>query len=309
MWLLSKKHVNSTEIHPGKIITTSNEYQIIDCEICKFIHIKPYPTMEDLTEIYQNEFYQNIKPNYIKKYEEELEYWKMIYHEKLEIIEQHVKDRKILDIGCGAGFFLKEAKNRKWDVMGVEPSSMAANYAKKNGIKVIEKMFEKVEINEKFNAIHLDAVLEHSISPNKVLQKCHSILDDNGIIIVEVPNDFNPLQKIVEEAYGKREWWIAPSEHLNYFTFQSIINLIEANGFEILLKDATFPLELFLLMGNDYVKDGEIGKEKHQERMRMELNFMKNNGLELKQKIYQKFADLEIGRRLIIYAKKIPVNQ
>jgi len=66
----------------------------------------------------------------------------MIYHEKLEIIEQHVRGRKILDIGCGAGFFLKEAKNREWDVTGVEPSSLAANYAKKNGIKVIEKIME-----------------------------------------------------------------------------------------------------------------------------------------------------------------------
>jgi len=45
MGLLFKRNVSSSEIHSGKILTTSNEYQIIDCEICKFIHIKPYPTI------------------------------------------------------------------------------------------------------------------------------------------------------------------------------------------------------------------------------------------------------------------------
>ena len=79
---------------------------------------------------------------------------------------------------------------------------------------------------------------------------------------------------------------------------------LKRNGFEITLKQATFPLEIFLLMGFDYINNPKVGLKKHQERMKFEQNMNSQNAQELKQKIYQKFAEIGIGRRAIIYAKK-----
>ena len=71
-----------------------------------------------------------------------------------------------------------------------------------------------------------------------------------------------------------------------------------------MIRESTFPLELFLLMGQDYVKNPKIGKKIHLERIQFEKSFVKRKETELKRKIYQKLAEIGIGRTAIIYAKK-----
>ena len=149
--------------------------------------------------------------------------------------------------------------------------------------------------------------------PISVLKKSYSLLKRGGIIVVEVPNDFNLLQKLVQKELKKKEYWITLSsnsknsgtlDHLNYFNFSSISDLIKRAGFKIIIKESTFPLELFLLMGQDYVKNPKIGKKIHLERIQFEKNFVKRKEIELKRTIYQKLAEIGIGRTAIIYAKK-----
>jgi 2-polyprenyl-3-methyl-5-hydroxy-6-metoxy-1,4-benzoquinol methylase len=293
--------------HQGKIVLNKGKFELIDCKKCKFIHIVPLPTEAELLKFYQKEFYQKIKPAYLKQDEEERNYWNMTYDEKLSVLKKNnIKNKKILDIGSGGGFFLRRAKEMGWDVLGVEPSLTAAKYAEKYKIPTIVDFFEKIDFTKKkkFGAIHMNAVLEHSRSPNKILKISHDILEKNGMLIVEVPNEFNPLQLISQKSLKKDEWWVVPKEHLNYFNFNSLSKLLKRNGFEITLKQATFPLEIFLLMGFDYVNNSKIGLKKHQERMKFEQNLNKQNAQKLKQKIYQKFAEIGIGRRAIIYVKK-----
>jgi hypothetical protein len=80
--------------------------------------------------------------------------------------------------------------------------------------------------------------------------------------------------------------------------------LLKRIGFKIIIKEATFPLEIFLLMGQDYIKNPKIGKKIHLERIQFEKNFEKRKEGQLKRKIYQKLAEIGIGRTAIIYAKK-----
>ena len=165
----------------------------------------------------------------------------------------------------------------------------------------------------KFDAIHTFDVLEHVNDPIGVIEKAYSLLKRGGVIVVEVPNDFNPLQKLAQKALKKKEWWITfyswsktsgNIQHLNYFNFSSISDLLKRIGFKIIIKEATFPLEIFLLMGQDYIKNPKIGKKIHLERIQFEKNFEKRKEGQLKRKIYQKLAEIGIGRTAIIYAKK-----
>ena len=293
--------------HKGKIILNKGKFELIHCTKCKFIHIMPLPTEAELLKFYQKEFYQKVKPTYLKQDEKEREYWNMSYDEKLNILETNkIKNKKILDVGSGGGFFLRRAKEKGWDVLGIEPSLTAAKYAEKYKIPTITDFFEKIDFSKKkkFGAIHMNAVLEHSRSPNKILEIAHNLLEKKGMLIVEVPNEFNPLQLIAQKTLKKDEWWVVPKEHLNYFNFNSLSKLLKKNGFEITMKQATFPLEMFLLMGFDYINNSKIGLKKHQERIKFEQNLNEQNAQKLKQKIYQKFAEIGIGRRAIIYAKK-----
>ena len=305
--------------HRGKTIRKYGKYNVINCEKCKFIHINPIPSNEELENFYQNEYYQRTKPKLARVTppplsEKDMTYQNYTFDEKLDFIEREIatKQKKILDIGSGPGFFLRRAKKRGWDVLGIEPSPEASAYAIKQKIPTIQKFFHEVDLKKlgKFDAIHTFDVLEHVNDPTNILKKAHSLLKKGGIIVIEVPNDFNPLQKIIQKSHKKKEYWVTLSSksqkfvHLNYFTFESISNLVKKTGFKIISKEATFPLEFFILMGQDYIKNPELGKKIHSERVEFEKNFNKSDSNDERRLIYQNFAEIGIGRTAIIYAKK-----
>jgi SAM-dependent methyltransferase len=292
--------------HQGKKLAEKNNFEIIMCENCKFIHVVPIPTDDDLLNLYKNQFFQKIKPNDIEKEDLESEYWKTTYDDKLFSAKNFLgKSGHFLDIGCGSGSLLLRAKELGWEVFGIEPSQIAAKYAENKGLSIIEDFFQNIDFSSlgKFDVIHMKNLLEHTPSPVKILEKCKSILSDQGILIIEVPNDFNPLQDIAQKILNKPMYWIDPPVHINYFNFNSLSTLLESNSFKILLKESTFPLEMFLLMGNDYLGNDVIGKKKHIERMQFEKNLIESKKNDLKRNIYKHFADMGIGRSQIIYAQ------
>ena len=68
--------------------------------------------------------------------------------------------------------------------------------------------------------------------------------------------------------------------------------------------ESTFPLELFLLFGFDYINNEQIGKKIHSMRMKFDSILYSSNNNTLKRKIYSSFANMGIGRTIIVYAKK-----
>ena len=306
--------------HYGKILKKKNNYKIIDCGTCKFIHILPLPSEKKMINLYKKKYYTKIKPQYIKKYEREIDYWNLLFDEKLDYLETKIKrkTRSILDVGSGSGFFLKRAKERGWTVNGIEPNKIASNYSKKIGIPVINDFFQNIDIKnmKKYDAVNLFEVLEHVHNPSELLKKCHRLLKSGGIVAIEVPNDYNPLQKIVQKSLKKEEYWLtvltkshnynwaSKIDHVNYFNFFSLKRLLTKLRFKVIYQQSTFPLELFLLMGDDYLKSEKIGKKIHQKRINLEMNLMIDENSGIKKEIYEKFAEIGIGRTAIIYAKK-----
>ena len=78
------------------------------------------------------------------------------------------------------------------------------------GIPVITDFFQNVDIKnmKKYDVINLFDVLEHVYNPTELLKKCHRLLKSGGIIVIEAPNDYNPLQKIVQKSLKKEEYWL-----------------------------------------------------------------------------------------------------
>tara|TARA_Y100000996_G_scaffold67571_1_gene45597 strand:- start:329 stop:1258 length:930 start_codon:yes stop_codon:yes gene_type:complete len=307
--------------HNGKVLKKIGQSKVIDCKSCKFIHVVPLPTEIELSQHYKKNYYTKTKPNYINKYQKEIDYWNLIFDEKLNFLETKIKrkNKSIFDLGSGSGYFLKRAKEKGWNVDGIEPNLVAANHSKKIGIPVINDFFENIDIDKmkKFDSINLFDVLEHVTNPIQLLKNCHKLLRSNGIIIIEVPNDYNPLQKIVQESLKKDQYWLtlltksrnyhwsSKMDHINYFNFSSLRKLLKKLQFNVIYEQSTFPLELFLLMGDDYLKNEKIGKDIHQKRMSMEKNLLNNKNQEIKKNLYEKFAHLGIGRTAIFFAQKI----
>ena len=132
--------------HSGKVLKKYGNLKVIDCTECKFIHIIPLPSKKEISKLYKKKYYTKIKPQYIRKYEREIDYWNLVFDEKLDYLETKIKrkTRSVLDVGSGSGFFLKRAKEKGWIVNGVEPNYFAAKYSEKIGIPVITDFFQNI---------------------------------------------------------------------------------------------------------------------------------------------------------------------
>ncbi|OHA78492.1 MAG: SAM-dependent methyltransferase [Candidatus Yonathbacteria bacterium RBG_16_43_6] len=292
-------------IHKGKILDKKEGVSIIECISCGFKHVNPIPSEEELAKFYEEEFYSKGKPNYFKETKEDLSWWMATYNNYYTLLETYTKGRKILDVGSGPGHFLVCGKKRGWDVLGLEPSVDAWEYSKRRKLAVVNDFFsyESAKQYGPFDVIHASMVLEHVPNPATFIEDMKKLLKPNGIIAIFCPNDYNPLQEILQKKLKFKPWWVVPTHHLNYFDANSMGNLLSKTGFEVKESLSTFPMEFFLLSGKNYVKDSALGRECHRERKEFEMNLYRENSI-LLNSIYRTLGTQGIGREFIIIARK-----
>ena len=295
--------------HAGAHLETVGSFDVIECEHCHFKHVLPIPTAKELETLYSHEYYSTEKPLYIERYLEDKEWWDAVYAARYEKLEKYLActRRNILDVGSGPGLFLKLGEQRGWTTMGLEPSKKAKDYSK-NILKLnILECFlnsETAKTLGKFDAINMGEVLEHLSDPRGMLKIAFDMLEDGGVLSLIVPNDFNPFQKILRENCGFEPWWVAPPHHLNYFNTASLCDLVKSVGFKVAYTENTFPIDIFLLMGKNYVNNDGLGREVHELRKSFDLNLLKKNtNLKIKN-IYQNFGELGVGREIFLIAQR-----
>ena len=147
---------------------------------------------------------------------------------KLSLINKYANTSKtILDIGCGTGEFLTNARKNNWNTLGVEINDEARNKSSKKNITTY-KFIEEVKSSQ-FNIITLWHVLEHLKDLNGTITKISSLLDTDGTLIIAVPN-----YKSYDANYYK-EYWAAydTPRHLWHFSQKSISTIFENHNLKV----------------------------------------------------------------------------
>jgi len=300
--------IKSWQNHKGDIVDSIGGFDVIDCLMCGFKHLVPIPSPEELKTIYQHEYYLQEKPLYMERSREDLDWWNLVYSERYDTFEELLPQsrRRILDVGSGPGFFLLHGKQRGWETLGIEPSTEAVAHSRELGLEVIHDFLTEETAQQlgSFDVVHMGDVLEHIPDPKGLLQIVGSLLAPGGLICVVVPNDYSPFQNALRAVCGYDPWWVAPPHHINYFDFDSLAQILSNNGFDVVLSEATFPIDIFLLMGDNYVGNDEIGRLCHGKRKALERNLSKAGMTELKRVLYQAFASIGIGREAQIFGQK-----
>ena len=114
--------------------------------------------------------------------------------------------------------------------------------------------------------------------------------------------EFNAFQVCGQKVHKLPEWWVAPPAHLNYFSNDSLCRLLAGTGFVVSRTEASFPMEMFLLFGENYVGDKELGRICHERRVAFEANLRRNGYEESLRDFYQALAQQNLGRQVTAYA-------
>jgi len=279
--------------------------EIIFCKHCGFNHVDPLPTEEELKALYENEYYQKTKPGFLDKSVQE-EHWLNAFHGTLykKYFELLPKAKKILDVGCGVGEFMQLGHFNNWQVSGIELSPVAAQVAINKGLDVKVGNFEDhLPPRETLDVVHFGNVLEHVRHPVGMIKIAMTLLKPGGLISVIVPNDWNPLQEMLISGADFGRYW-EHETHLNYFNFDTLRSVLKRCNLSVEYESSTFPMEFFLLMGHDYVKDPQLGHHCHNLRMNFERTFFATGHDWLLDRIYRALASEGIGRHCVMIARK-----
>jgi 2-polyprenyl-3-methyl-5-hydroxy-6-metoxy-1,4-benzoquinol methylase len=148
---------------------------------------------------------------------------------QVRLIKRYANGTRLLDIGCGEGFFLFNASKAGYSARGIEISQDVAEYARREfGLDVEAKSFEELRFKDDcFDVVTLWQVLEHMPYPLMVLKEIHRILKPGGLLVASTPDIEGILARML-----RRRWWNLRRLHINQFTTETLTDILSRAGFK-----------------------------------------------------------------------------
>lgn len=210
------KHLTSCVLCGSNNIKALKGYELATltrCKDCGMVFSSANPTLSELEEYYKgygrNDY---LSPITIKR-----------YHEILDQFEKVRKTNRLLDVGCGIGYFLDVAKARGWEVFGTEFTDKAIEICESKGITMHKGPLNPQNYSpESFDVITSFEVIEHINTPNSEVKNISSLIRKEGLFYITTPNFNSTLRYYLGPKYNVIGW----PEHLSYFTPSTLENLM-----------------------------------------------------------------------------------
>jgi hypothetical protein len=210
---------------------SKKKFNIVKCEACDFHFTNPIPVAEEIGEYYKSESYishSSSNKGLINKIYQKVRTYTL--KQKVKLIQSQTNGLDHLDIGAGTGHFINATALAGFNTLGLEPDEDArtlANSAFKVNIQPLDEL-HKLENNSR-DVITMWHVLEHVYDLQKDVKKMTSILKEDGVMIVAVPN------RNSYDAIKYKEFWAAYDLpiHLYHFVPNDMRNLFGQFNMEV----------------------------------------------------------------------------
>lgn len=211
-------------IRPGTV-RDDPELQILECISCGLVFLSSH------SHIHEN-FYQNsgmhTADGQSPQISDRLMETERDDERRFRFLQPLLRQKSILDFGCGVGGFLKRAKRLASQAHGLEPEAILSPYFKQEGLEVFRSL---TEIGPGYDLITLFHVLEHLVDPKQTLRDLSAFLTKKGQIIIEVPHAEDALLTLYRcEAFSHFTYW---SCHLYLFNETTLKLLARQAGLQV----------------------------------------------------------------------------
>ncbi len=230
------------------------EFAICNCENCKVLFTWPLPSDEYLTKFYQGFMYSDGQAGFMpspKELEQQLQVRIGEIKKLFDVDEQSAKGKRFLDFGGGTGAAFGAARKIGFDAYFFDVDENAISYVEKSFNTSSESMIRDLNaVQQDFDYILCDNVIEHVQEPLGLIKLLHSRLAPGGKLIFKTPMAKNTEMyfcPLVSVAYAKRAikhngvlgglkayfrpyWHCEPPRHLFGFSDKSLVQAAVRTG-------------------------------------------------------------------------------
>lgn len=224
------------------VLFEETQYRLVRCSNCHLVYLNPQPTEEELRRFYPSGYFCQPEDTVRTAMPS------LMVLDKVKEATRFRKKGALLDIGCGQGVFLQHMQQQGFEVHGLDVSPVACQLAsEKVGKDNIFKggLFSVNLPQRRYDVITLWHVIEHVNNPVKTLKKIHTLLKDDGLLIICCPN-FDSILRL----FFKDKWYpLCLPHHLFHFTLQTLTNVLELTGYTVKWRKRHF-IDPFTNMGS-----------------------------------------------------------
>ena len=144
-----------------------------------------------------------------------------------KILSNHFKNIPlVVDIGCGQGDFLTQAKELRINAEGIDDKEFWVTRCVKKGLKAKKgSIFEIPYDDNSVDGVFLQSVLEHA-DPVKSMKEISRVIKNEGVVAISCPTP-------------EKHFWDDPT-HVRPYTIKSLSTLFEMFGFKVTHKNYVF---------------------------------------------------------------------
>jgi 2-polyprenyl-3-methyl-5-hydroxy-6-metoxy-1,4-benzoquinol methylase len=219
-------------------------FELRTCSVCGLRMTWPQPEAPEIGRYYASAAYishSDTRTGLINKLYHSAREWMLKRKVKWVTLGSGKSSGKLLDVGAGTGHFAQYMQNHGWEVVALEPDSSARKVgAEKLQINILPLEELANQSPSTYDVITLWHVLEHVHDIGGYIDQFHSILKEDGTLIIAVPN----YTSQDASHYGFK--WAAYDvpRHLWHFSPESMQQLQSHHGF-IIQKKLDMPLDAF----------------------------------------------------------------
>jgi 2-polyprenyl-3-methyl-5-hydroxy-6-metoxy-1,4-benzoquinol methylase len=216
-------------------------YAIEDCPGCGLVQLVPTPTPETLRALYEGESYfgGGEGDSGYSQYESQEQEYLATFREDVRRIGELVPKGRLLEVGCGYGYFLRCALDAGYDAYGIDLSPAAIEHAaQRYPGRVFRGLLEEApELQgQRFDVVFASHLIEHLLDPIAFLRAAGRLLRPGGLVVLVTPN----IKSLLARLSGPRWVSFKIPEHVCYYDPGTITELLRRSGYAMRAVDSAY---------------------------------------------------------------------
>jgi SAM-dependent methyltransferase len=223
-------------------VTSGGTFAIDRCRACGYAFVNPRPSLEYLMQFYATSGHRHDAAEAGETLESVLQSEKAFPNATIDarrmmrtirtlLPKRDAGRDALLDVGCGYGFFSREAIAAGFEVTAIELAAAERAIAHSiAGVDPLNVSFERFDAPPaSYSVILMSQILEHALDVQTWLARVRELLHEGGIVAIALPNFGSLIRHVLQE----NDPFVTPPAHLNYFNHYNLGLLLRRCGFTV----------------------------------------------------------------------------